>query len=164
MLTRRLLSAVLTAVVLAVATNAHATDPAKPASVDSHASDLSENEVRALQGPKALTPAEAIKRFSIADGLEVRLVASEPLVKQPVSITFDDRGRLWVLQYLQYPVPEGLKPVAVDEYLRTKYDRRPDPPPKGPKGRDRLTILEDTNGDGVMDHAKDFIGGLNLAS
>ncbi len=85
-------------------------------------------------------------------------------MKQPVSITFDDRGRLWVLQYLQYPVPEGLKPVAVDEYLRTKYDRRPDPPPKGPKGRDRLTILEDTNGDGVMDHAKDFIGGLNLAS
>lgn len=125
---------------------------------------LSEGEVRALQGPKALTPAEAIKRFTVADGLEVRLVASEPLVRQPISISFDDRGRLWVLQYLQYPVPEGLKPVAVDEYLRTKYDRRPDPPPKGPKGRDRVTILEDTNGDGVMDHAKDFLTGLNLAS
>jgi putative heme-binding domain-containing protein len=127
-------------------------------------SALSESEVRALQGPKALSPREAIKKFTVADGLEVRLVASEPLVRQPVSISFDDRGRLWVLQYLQYPVPEGLTPVAVDEYLRTKYDRRPDPPPKGPKGRDRLTILEDTDGDGVMDHAKDFIGGLNLAS
>jgi putative heme-binding domain-containing protein len=145
---------------VALATTGRAADNSKPASTG----DLTEAEVRALQGPKALSPTEAIKRFSIADGLEVRLAASEPLVKQPVSITFDDRGRLWVLQYLQYPVPEGLKPVAVDEYLRTKYDRRPDPPPKGPKGRDRLTILEDTNGDGVMDHAKDFIGGLNLAS
>ena len=154
MLTRRLLPAVLTAGVLAVATYSRAADTAKPGPVHSSASELSENEVLALQGPKALTPAEAIKRFSIADGLEVRLAASEPLVKQPVSITFDDRGRLWVLQYLQYPVPEGLKPVAVDEYLRTKYDRRPEPPPKGPKGRDRLTILEDTNGDGVMDQPR----------
>jgi putative heme-binding domain-containing protein len=135
-----------------------------PATPSVPGSELNEHEVRALQGPKALTPQEAIKRFTVADGLEVRLVASEPFVRQPVSITFDDRGRLWVLQYLQYPVPEGLKPVAVDEYLRTKYDRRPDPPPKGPKGRDRITILEDTDGDGVMDHAKDFVGGLNLAS
>jgi putative heme-binding domain-containing protein len=142
----------------ALAPNVQGADSGKPAT------ELSESEVRALQGPKALSPSEAIKRFTVADGLEVRLVASEPLVKQPVSISFDDRGRLWVLQYLQYPVPEGLKPVAVDEYLRTKYDRRPDPPPKGPKGRDCLTILEDTDGDGVMDHAKDFVGGLNLAS
>ena len=145
---------------LALATNVAAADPA----TSTPPTELTESQVRALQGPKALSPAEAVKRFTIADGLEVRLVASEPLVKQPVSITFDDRGRLWVLQYLQYPVPEGLKPVAVDEYLRTKYDRRPEPPPKGPKGRDRLTILEDTDGDGVMDHAKDFVGGLNLAS
>jgi putative heme-binding domain-containing protein len=143
---------------VAVATSAAAADDR------SSEPKLSDGEVRALQGPKALTPAEAIKRFTVADGLEVRLVASEPLVRQPVSISFDDRGRLWVLQYLQYPVPEGLKPVAVDEYLRTKYDRRPDPPPKGPKGRDRVTILEDTDGDGVMDHAKDFLTGLNLAS
>jgi putative heme-binding domain-containing protein len=145
---------------LALATTGRADGPTQP----TPPAELSESEVRALQGPKALSPREAIKRFKVADGLEVQLVASEPLVRQPVSISFDDRGRLWVLQYLQYPVPEGLKPVAVDEYLRTKYDRRPDPPPKGPKGRDRLTILEDTDGDGVMDHAKDFIGGLNLAS
>jgi putative heme-binding domain-containing protein len=155
-LMRRLAGAGLLTVILA--TNIRATDAPTPAG------ELSESEVRALQGPKALSPSEAIKRFTIADGLEVRLVASEPLVRQPVSISFDDRGRLWVLQYLQYPVPQGLKPVAVDEYLRTKYDRRPDPPPKGPKGRDRITILEDTDGDGVMDHSKDFVAGLNLAS
>jgi putative heme-binding domain-containing protein len=145
-----------------LATQVLGADPVIPA--PAAASELSESEVRALQGPKALSPQEALKHFTVADGLEVRLVASEPLVRQPVSISFDDRGRLWVLQYLQYPVPEGLKPVAVDEFLRTKYDRRPDPPPKGPKGRDRITILEDTDGDGVMDHAKDFLTDLNLAS
>ena len=58
-----------------------------------------------------------------------------------MTITFDDRGRMWVMQYLQYPNPAGLKPVKVDQYLRTVYDRVPEPPPKGPKGADRITIL-----------------------
>jgi putative heme-binding domain-containing protein len=114
--------------------------------------------------PKATPPSDALKTFKIADGLEMRLLASEPLIRQPLSISFDDRGRMWLLQYIQYPNPEGLKPVAVDEYLRTKYDRRPDPPPKGPHGHDIIAILEDTNGDGVMDRAKPFLTGLNLAS
>ena len=114
--------------------------------------------------PKATPPRDALKTFTIADGLEMRLVASEPLIRQPLSISFDDRGRMWLLQYIQYPNPEGLKPVAVDEYLRTKYDRRPDPPPKGPRGHDIIAILEDTNGDGVMDRARPFLTGLNLAS
>ncbi len=116
----------------------------------------------AAQGP--LTPDEAERRFRVADGLEVKLFASEPLVRQPVTMTFDDRGRLWVIQYLQYPAPAGLKPVEVDQYLRTKYDRRPEPPPHGPQGADRITILEDTDGDGRADKAKDFVTGLNLAS
>ncbi len=102
--------------------------------------------------------------MSVAEGLSVRLVAAEPLVRQPVAIDFDDRGRLWVMQYLQYPNPEGLQRVAVDRYSRTRYDRVPPPPPRGPKGADRLTILEDTDGDGRMDHFRDFVSGLNLAS
>ena len=113
---------------------------------------------------QALTPEEALKHFKIADGFEVQLYASEPLVRQPVTMTFDDRGRMWVIQYLQYPTPAGLKPVEVDRYLRTKYDRVPEPPPKGPKGADKITILEDTDGDGRVDRAKDFVAGLNLAS
>jgi putative membrane-bound dehydrogenase-like protein len=112
----------------------------------------------------ARAPADELKAFKIAEGLEVRLCAAEPQVRQPLSLTFDDRGRLWVLQYIQYPNPEGLQPVAVDQYLRTKYDRRPDPPPNGPKGHDCIVILEDADGDGVMDHAKNFLSGLNLAS
>jgi putative membrane-bound dehydrogenase-like protein len=112
----------------------------------------------------ALTPSQALDRFKVAPGFEVELFAAEPMVRQPVTMTFDDRGRLWVIQYLQYPAPAGLTPVQVDQYLRTKYDRVPEPPPRGPTGADRITILEDTDGDGRADKAKDFVTGLNLAS
>ena len=43
----------------------------------------------------------------------------------------------------------GLKPVAVDQFLRTKYDRVPEPPPRGPKGADRLTILSGPDATGA---------------
>jgi putative membrane-bound dehydrogenase-like protein len=114
--------------------------------------------------PQGLSPKEALARMKTPDDVRVRLVASEPLIRQPLSLSFDDRGRLWVLQYLQYPNPAGLKAVEVDRYLRTKWDRKPEPPPKGPKGADRITILTDEDGDGVMDHAKDFLSNLNLAT
>lgn len=105
-----------------------------------------------------------VRRMKVPDGFEVELVAAEPLVRQPVAIEFDDRGRLWVIQYLQYPNPAGLKRVKVDRYSRTKYDRVPKPPPHGPRGADRITILEDTDGDGRMDGGKNFVSGLNLAT
>ncbi|WP_010584222.1 PVC-type heme-binding CxxCH protein [Schlesneria paludicola] len=113
---------------------------------------------------EGLSPEEAASRMTVPDGFEVRAVASEPLVRQPVCIEFDDRGRLWVIQYLQYPNPEGLKRIQVDRYSRTKYDRVPEPPPHGPRGADRITILSDTNGDGRFDEGRDFINGLNLAT
>jgi putative membrane-bound dehydrogenase-like protein len=109
-------------------------------------------------------PGEAASHMTVPAGCEVTLFASEPMVRQPVCIEFDDRGRLWVVQYLQYPNPAGLTRVKVDRYSRTEYDHLPDPPPKGVKGADRITILEDTNGDGVPDKSKDFVSGLNLAS
>ncbi len=110
------------------------------------------------------SPEEAANRMTVADGFEVQLIAAEPLVRQPVAIEFDDRGRLWTIQYLQYPNPAGLKRVEVDRYSRTRYDRLPDPPPRGTPGTDRITILEDTDGDGRADRVKDFVAGLNLAS
>lgn len=109
-------------------------------------------------------PTEAANRMSVAEGFRVELVAAEPHVRQPVAIDFDDRGRLWVLQYLQYPNPAGLKRVHVDRYSRTTYDRVPEPPPLGPQGADRLTILKDTDGDGRSDTSQDFVKGLNLAT
>jgi putative membrane-bound dehydrogenase-like protein len=109
-------------------------------------------------------PAIAASKMTAAPGFAVDLVAAEPHVRQPVCIEFDDRGRLWVVQYLQYPNPAGLKRVKVDRYSRTVYDRIPEPPPRGPKGADRITILEDTDGDGRVDRSKDFVSGLNLAT
>ncbi|MDA1051598.1 MAG: c-type cytochrome [Planctomycetota bacterium] len=113
---------------------------------------------------QGFTPDEAVQRMKVPDGFDVQLVASEPLVRQPVCIEFDDRGRLWVIQYLQYPNPAELKRVEVDRYSRTQYDRIPKPPPHGPRGADRITILEDSDGDGQMDRGRDFVDGLNLAS
>lgn len=106
----------------------------------------------------------ALDQFRVPAGFRVQLFAGEPVVRQPLSMSFDDRGRMWVIQYLQYPNPAGLTVVAVDRYLRTKYDRTPEPPPRGPRGADRITILEDVDGDGRADSAKDFIDGLNLAT
>lgn len=101
--------------------------------------------------------------MQVAPGLEVQLIASEPEIRQPLSISFDDRGRLWVLQYLQYPTPAGLRPVKVDQYLRTVWDRIPEPPPRGPRGADCLTILA-PDAQGKFHKVKDFVTGLNLAS
>src|SRR5438067_3592432 len=107
--------------------------------------------------PQGYPPDQAARHMTVPAGFSVTLVASEPAVRQPVAIDFDERGRLWVMQYLQYPNPAGLKRVSVDRYSRTVYDRVPEPPPRGPKGDDRLTIIEDGRG-------RDFVAGLNLGS
>ena len=110
------------------------------------------------------TPEEAVRRMVVPEGFHAEVFAAEPMVRQPVSACFDERGRLWVVEYLQYPNPAGLKPVTVDQYLRTEYDKVPEPPPRGVRGADRIKILEDTDGDGRADSVKVFVEGLNLAS
>ena len=117
---------------------------------------------QALAGGYA--PEEARARMVLPEGFAAKVFAAEPMVKQPVAACFDGRGRLWVIEYFQYPTPAGLKPVTVDQYLRTEYDRVPEPPPRGPKGADRIKILEDTDGDGRADKATTFVEGLNLAT
>src|SRR6266550_1661974 len=112
--------------------------------------DLAGGTVRGQGFP----PEVAVQRMQVPPGFEVTLAACEPEVRQPVTMTFDDRGRLWVIQYLQYPTPAGLKPVKVDQYLRTVYDRIPEPPPRGPRGADKITILEDRHGDGRFHKVK----------
>ncbi len=113
---------------------------------------------------QGFSPPQALARMKVPEGFRVRLVAAEPMIRQPVTMSFDDRGRLWVIQYLQYPNPAGLRPIRVDQYLRTTYDRVPLPPPRGPRGADRITILEDPDEHGCYRRARDFISGLNLAS
>lgn len=113
---------------------------------------------------QGLSPADAVRRMQPADGFEVQLVASEPEVLQPIFVKFDDRGRLWTIQYLQYPNPEGLQRVKVDRWSRTIYDKIPDPPPRGPRGADKISVLIDKDLDGHADVVKDVITGLNLCT
>jgi putative membrane-bound dehydrogenase-like protein len=90
----------------------------------------------------ALSPEEAQKRFTLPKGFEIRLFASEPEVVNPVAMSWDHRGRLWVVELYEYPL--GTQP--------------------GEKGRDRIKILEDTDGDGLADKVSVFAEGFTLAT
>src|SRR5438874_4956242 len=90
----------------------------------------------------ALPPEEAQKKFVVPSGFEVRLFAAEPEVVNPVAMTWDERGRLWVVELYEYPL--GAKP--------------------GQKPRDRIKILEDSDGDGRADKVTVFADGFNLAT
>ena len=109
-------------------------------------------------------PAVALAGFQLPDDLVLEQPVAEPDVGQPLFMNFDERGRMWVLQYLQYPTPAGLKMVSRDQHLRTVYDKVPLAPPHHVRGRDKITIHEDTNGDGRYDRHKTFVEGLNIAT
>ena len=111
-----------------------------------------------------LPAAEAMKTFAIRDGFAVDLVAAEPAVTQPLFMSFDSRGRLWVTQYIQYQYPAGLKVVSYDQHLRAVFDKVPEPPPRGVKGADKITVFEDKDGDGSFETHRDVITGLNIAT
>ena len=111
-----------------------------------------------------LTPAESLAAFKIADDLEIEQVLAEPQVRQPVFMNFDERGRLWVVEYLQYPNPAGLKMLSHDSVWRAVYDKVPPPPPHQFVGADKISIYEDTHGDGVFDQHKVFAEGLNIVT
>lgn len=113
---------------------------------------------------KPLSPEESARRFTVMDGLEMELVLSEPEIAQPLQISFDERGRLWLVEYRQYPAPAGLTLVSHDQFWRAVYDRVPPPPPRHFRGRDRITIHEDTDGDGAYDRHTVFVDGLNIAT
>lgn len=110
------------------------------------------------------SPDDAIKAFELAEDLSISLILSEPDIVQPLEINFDHKGRLWVVQYNQYPYPKGLKVTAIDNHTRVIFDQVPDAPPAGAKGADKITFFEDTNGDGIFDKSTDAITGLNIAT
>ncbi|MDA0195017.1 MAG: c-type cytochrome [Bacteroidetes bacterium] len=111
------------------------------------------------------TPAyQAVTQFIHPDDLEIELVLAEPDIFQPVEISFDHRGRLWVVQYNQYPYPEGLNVTDIDNHLRVQFDKVPDAPPTGARGADKITFFEDTDGDGKFEKSTDAITGLNITT
>ncbi|WP_395811392.1 c-type cytochrome [Daejeonella sp.] len=138
--------------------------------------DVSANDdvaryMNAFKGLGALTdstqptqPQKALSNFQIPNDLSMDLVLSEPDIVQPVELSFDHRGRLWVVQYHQYPYPKGLKVTSVDNFLRVHFDKVPPAPPGGLKGADKISIFEDTNCDGTFDKSTDAISGLNIAT
>jgi putative heme-binding domain-containing protein len=84
------------------------------------------------------SPQEALDEMTVPDGFHVELVAGEPDIVNPIAMTFDDRGRIWVTESVEYP----RKPAG--------------------RGRDRVKILEDTDGDGRADKVSVFADGLNI--
>jgi putative membrane-bound dehydrogenase-like protein len=109
-------------------------------------------------------PAEGLAALKTPDDLVVEQVLCEPDVRQPLFIDFDERGRMWVVQYIQYPYPAGLKILSEDKFLRATYDKVPPPPPNHFPGLDKITIHEDTDGDGKFDKQKTFLDGLNIVT
>src|SRR3954469_8844723 len=118
----------------------------------------------APEGSKPLSPSESFRKLKAAGDLEIEQVLAEPIVAQPVFLNFDERGRMWVVQYLQYPSPAGLKMVSRDRFWRAVWDKVPPPPPNHFKGKDRITIHEDARGNGSFDRQKTFVDDLNIAT
>jgi putative membrane-bound dehydrogenase-like protein len=90
---------------------------------------------------KGLSPQEALKALQLPGGFKAELIAAEPDLVQPIAFTFDERGRIWVVEGNSYPKPREVG-----------------------AGQDRIKILEDKDGDGVFETKKIFCEGLNLVS
>ena len=88
-----------------------------------------------------LNPEQAARAMTLPEGFQAQLYAGEPDVTQPVAMTIDHRGRLWVAEAFEYPARA-----------------------QGDQGRDRIVIFEDSNLDGRFDNRKVFTEGLNLVS
>ncbi len=90
--------------------------------------------------PRGKSPAASLNSISVAPGFKVELVASEPLVKDPIAFDWGADGRLWVLEMGDYPLGiDGRgKPGGVVRYL------------------------EDQNGDGIFDKQTTFLDGLGF--
>ncbi|MBX3423500.1 MAG: c-type cytochrome [Pirellulaceae bacterium] len=109
-------------------------------------------------------PEQSLKTFKLKSGLTIELVASEPAISQPLFLSWDSAGRMWVVQYRQYQYPAGLKVVRFDQHLRAVFDRVPEPPPNHVLGADVISVLEDTDGDQRYDRQRDVITGLNICT
>ena len=84
--------------------------------------------------PPPLSPAQALRTFRLSEDFRVELFAAEPQVIDPVEMVFDEDGRIYVAEMLDYP----------------------DDPPPGKPARSRIKMLEDTDGDGRIDRGTIF--------
>jgi len=96
----------------------------------------------AKEPPSKFSPEAEKATFQLAEGLKIELVAAEPLVETPVVITFDEDGRLWVVEM------RGFMP---------NVDGEGEDEPVG-----RVSVLTDYDGDGQMDERTTFLDSLVL--
>ncbi len=105
------------------------------------------------------SPQELPKALEVHPEFNLSLVAAEPLINKPMNIDWDEKGRLWVVETPEYP--NGLRQSNVDAWKDSganqpgHYDRKP---------LDCVSILSDTNGDGVMDKKQVFADRIELAT
>ena len=92
--------------------------------------------------PEARSPAESLAAITVAPGLQVELVAAEPMVMDPISLAWGADGRIWVVEMADYP--SGLDAAG--------------------KPGGRIRVLESTKGDGHYDKSTLFADGLNYPS
>ncbi|MEW6158605.1 MAG: PVC-type heme-binding CxxCH protein [Verrucomicrobiota bacterium] len=109
-------------------------------------------------GPTA--PEKAAAKLNLHPEFAINLVASEPLVEKVISLDWDPQGRLWVAETPEYPggrtINKNDTPIFPQRPPGTGQDDRPP--------RDRISWLEDTNGDGLMDRKQVFYDGLELVT
>tara|TARA_R110002049_G_scaffold305056_2_gene501045 strand:- start:6040 stop:10392 length:4353 start_codon:yes stop_codon:yes gene_type:complete len=89
----------------------------------------------------ASSPEDSLAALTIEPGFEVQLFASEPLVIDPVAITFDEKGQMFVVEYRDYAMG----------------------PPAGEPPLSQVVMLEDTDGDGKADKRHMFADKLDFA-
>jgi putative membrane-bound dehydrogenase-like protein len=95
-----------------------------------------------LEFPPPKSPQESLACIRTRDGLQVELVAAEPLIVDPVAIDWGPDGKLWVVEMRDYP-------MGMDGNW---------------KPGSRIKLLEDTNGDGIYDKATVFLDNLPFAT
>lgn len=103
-------------------------------------------------------PEKAAEKLEVHPEFDISLVAAEPLINKVMNVDWDEKGRLWVCETPEYP--NGRRELNVEKWKDSgswvkKYDRDP---------IDRISWLEDTNGDGVMDKKHVFADKLELVT
>ena len=113
----------------------------------------------ATDAPKASPPEESIRRFRLPEGFRMELVASEPHLADPVAMAFDAQGRIIVCEIHGYNLEGYLDVRKLNEQgvLDTAVRRIP-ANPQAIEHAEReqygtVKLLEDTDGDGRMDHS-----------
>ncbi|HEV7403638.1 MAG TPA: PVC-type heme-binding CxxCH protein, partial [Chthoniobacteraceae bacterium] len=110
-------------------------------------------------------PAGAPKKLSVHPEFKATLVAAEPLINKPIAIDWDARGRMWVAETVEYP--NGRRGMRDDLGGAEWLDHGGLDPKPGVQNRaaqDRISILTDSKGDGIMDKKDVFFEGLELVT